>query len=125
MDFYPNVDIDAAQARAIAAALHDVAAVDGLHPRELRLIAAFSKDAGGAADASMSPETLAGALPNADLRLMFMRLALLLAHAEGGVSDAERALIGRYAGALGVSDADMLGLEYGLMQQMEAAVAAQ
>lgn len=122
MDFFPKVDIDAAQAQAIAAALHDVAAVDGLHPRELRLIESFSADNAGAPTTGGSPEALASALPDADRRLLFMRMALLLAHAEGAMSDAERAIIGRYATALGISEADMLGLEYGLMQQMEAAV---
>ncbi len=119
MSFFPNIPVSASEAGAIARALHSVAACDGVHPKELALIQAFAADLGDAPTA-IEPDALAAALPGADVRLLCMKLALLVAHNEGGVSDAERALIGRYASALELHEADVLALEGQVLSELVA-----
>ncbi|MFN7142518.1 MAG: hypothetical protein ACK4YP_01985 [Myxococcota bacterium] len=121
MSFFPPIDITPAQGLAFARALHTVAAADGAHPRELALIDAMFADVGGAT-APIAPEELAAAIPGADLRLLFMKLAYLVAHNEGGVTDAERALLERYAGALGLTAADRFVLEEQVLDEMMSAL---
>jgi len=119
MAFFPNIPVSASEAGAIARALHSVAACDGLHPKEVALIQAFAADLGDA-PTEIEPEALAAALPGADVRLLCMKLALLVAHNEGGVSDAERALLDRYAGALGLHESDVLALEGQVLGELVA-----
>ncbi|MDP2312189.1 MAG: hypothetical protein Q8P41_04735 [Pseudomonadota bacterium] len=119
MSFFPPIPVSAGEAGAIARALHTVAACDSLHPRELAMIRAFSEDL-GEAPSPIEPAELAAALPGGDHRLLCLKLALLVAHAEGEVSEAERVLLGRYATALELTDADMLALEEQVLEEMVA-----
>jgi tellurite resistance protein len=127
MDFFPEIDVSALQAEAIARGLYAVAAVDGVHERELALIAEFHNTAasGDAGDSSslaasvasfaritpLEPEALAPLLDGVPLRELFIKAALLLAWADGGVSAAERAKIGAFGKALAVSPETQAKLE--------------
>src|SRR5262252_8106293 len=119
MDFFPEIDVSALQAEAIARGLYTIAAVDGIHERELALIAEFHNAAasGDTGDASslaasvasfaritpLEPEALAPLLEGAALRELFIKAAFLLAWADGSVSSAERKKVDAFAKALGVS----------------------
>jgi tellurite resistance protein len=112
-EFFPEIDIDANQAEAIARGLYAVARVDGVHERELALIgevyqAALAGD-GSATTAPMAsleragalaPRELAALLAAGPVRELFVKTAFLLAWADGNVSAAERATIGQFAQAL-------------------------
>jgi hypothetical protein len=127
MDFFPEIDVGALQAEAIARGLYTIAAVDGVHERELALIAEFhnAAAAGDAGDASslaasvasfaritpLEPEALAPLLTGAPLRELFIKAAFLLAWADGSVSPAERAKIGAFGKALAVSPEAQATLE--------------
>lgn len=112
MDFYPEIVVDDAQAEAIARGLHAVAKCDGLHEREAALVASFLADPTKAATAladlerrpAITPGELAESLSSTELRLMFVKSALLLAWADGKVSAEERAVIATFATALEASD---------------------
>lgn len=112
MSFAEEVSIDEVQARAIARGLYAVAAVDGVHEREAALIASFWADAGGGAAAlaelqragTISSAELAGQLVTPAVRELFLRTALLLAYADGKVSDKERTILDDFAKALGAGD---------------------
>lgn len=109
MSFSPEIALDATQAEAIARGLFAVAKCDGIHEREAALVASFWGDVGGGAAAladlerrpKISEDELSAALPSPELRLMFLKSCVLLAWADGRESDAERAIIGRFAEALG------------------------
>ncbi len=119
MSFFPPIDVSPAEGRAVVRALHTVAAADGVHPGEVALIGALFADL-GEPPTPIAPEELAAALPGADLRLLCMKLAYLVAHNEGGVSTAERALLDRFASALDLSAADRLALEEQVLEEMIA-----
>jgi len=124
MDFFTEIDIDGAQAEAIARGLFAVARADGVHERELALIASFYGDAGAVgggrslADLErrepITPAELAAALPGAEHRKLFLKTAILLAWIDNVVTDAERVCIGGYATALGVSKEELDRLEDGV-----------
>jgi len=120
MEFFPDIEIDAQQAEAIARGLYAVAEVDGVHERELALISEFYRTtaddqaagagAGTSASASsltrisaLGPQDLAPLLPNGPMRELFIKASYLLAWSDGQVSEAERAQIGQFAAALAVS----------------------
>ena len=112
MDFFPELDVSALQAEAIARGLYAVALVDGVHERELALISDFYRTAseGGRASASsieragpLDPKDVAQLLLGAQHRELFVKAAFLLAWADGQVSAAERGKIAEYAKALEVS----------------------
>ena len=114
MEFFPEIPISEDQAQAIARGLFTVAAVDGVHEREATLIADFYGAAtGGDApkvtslaelgrQGPLAPADLAAALPGDELRQLFVKAALLLAYADGKVTEAERKQLAAYAKALGV-----------------------
>jgi hypothetical protein len=126
MDFFSEIDIDGAQAEAIARGLFAVAKVDGIHERELALIGSFYGDAGTSnralaeleAREAIKPAELAAALPGVDHRRLFLKTALLLGWVDGQVTDAERKLIGEYAAALGVGKDDLTNLEDGVKEYL-------
>ena len=116
MEFFPDIEIDAQQAEAIARGLFAVAEVDGVHERELALISEFYRTtaddpAAGSGQAASSltrisalgPQDLAPLLPNGPMRELFIKASFLLAWSDGQVSEAERAQIGQFAVALAVS----------------------
>lgn len=126
MSFFPQVEVSGPQAAAMARALFALAAVDGVHPRELMLIEAFYRDAlpEGGRPEPISPAELATALPGADERLLFVKTALLVAHVHGSISDAEARLLQSYAHGLGVTDGEIMAMEYDLLQEYERKVKA-
>lgn len=90
-----EVDLDAAAAHTIAAAMREVAECDGEHPRELELIDQFEAQVPGvrgAVDLST--------LTTAEHREVFIKSLVLVAFADGQVTDEERAVIEKYAAAL-------------------------
>jgi hypothetical protein len=112
MEFFPELDLSATQAEAIARGLYAVALVDGLHERELALIADFFGDTTpegrpehvGAASLQrlgpLDPPSLAAVLPAGPHRELFLKTAYLLAWADGQVSSGERASIDGFASGL-------------------------
>jgi tellurite resistance protein len=114
MEFFPEVDLSATQAEAMARGLYAVALVDGLHERELALIANFFGDTAegrpehvGAASLQrlgpLEPAALAAVLTEGPHRELFLKTAYLLAWADGEVSAGERGTIDGFAGALEAS----------------------
>ncbi len=109
MSFSPEIALDTTQAEAIARGLFAVAKCDGLHEREAALVASFWADVGGGAAALAELERrpaieageLSALLPSDDVRLLFLKTALLLAWADGHTSDAERGTIHAFAAAFG------------------------
>ena len=119
-DLSAEIDINEHQAEAIARGLIAVAKADGaMHDREAALIAEFYASttdriadlAGLARDTAVTGEYLAGTLPGAELRKVFIKTAMLLAHVDGVYSAAESKVIGEFAAALGFGDGDLRDLE--------------
>jgi tellurite resistance protein len=102
MEFFPDIDVSALEAEAIARGLYAVALVDGVHERELALIADFHHNAALGRPAPLEPQELAAHIAGAPHRELFIKAAYLLAWADGSISDAERRKIGEFAKALGV-----------------------
>jgi len=111
MDFFPNIDVSALEAEAIARGLYAVAQVDGVHERELALIADFHQSAALGRPAPLEPHELGAHLGGAQHRELFVKAALLLAWADGSVSAAERAKIAEFGKALSVSAETQARLE--------------
>lgn len=95
------IDIDAATAHAIAAAMREVSRADGVHPAEEALIDAFLAD--------LPPEGAGkvdlDALADPAHREAFLKSLLMVALADGELNDAELGVVKGYATKLGVSDA--------------------
>jgi uncharacterized membrane protein YebE (DUF533 family) len=126
MDFFPSIDVSAHEAETIARGLYTIAAVDGVHERELALISEFSRGAldddlaestsplspgGFGRVVPLDPASVSMLLATEPLRQLFMKAALLVAWADGSVSPAERTKIGEFAQALGVSPSALVALE--------------
>jgi uncharacterized membrane protein YebE (DUF533 family) len=126
MSFFPNVEVNAHQAETIARGLYAVAAVDGVHERELALISEFAWGTSDDDDDTrggplgggsfgqilpLEPASVALLLPEPALRELFMKAALLVAYADGRVSEAERATIGQFGDALGFAPPALAKLE--------------
>ena len=118
-EFYPEIEIDHAEAEAMAYGLFTVARADGdIHPAEKAMISEFfasttenPADLGALERApTMEAETLAQALGSKELRELFTKTALLLAYTDGTCADGEKAAIAKYAKALEISDADLADL---------------
>jgi len=129
MSFFPTIEVNAHEAETIARGLYTVAAVDGVHERELALISEFAwgtsaadDDTGGgplaggsfARIAPLEPSSVALLLPGAAHRELFMKAALLVAYADGSVSAPERKIIGQFAEALGIAAQALAKLEAGV-----------
>ncbi|MCS6913872.1 MAG: hypothetical protein RMK29_03580 [Myxococcales bacterium] len=125
MNFFSEVQLDSLQAEAIARGLYAIAHVDGMHTREEALVAAFWSDTGGSAQALSdlarheppSGEELGAVLYTPELRRLFIKTGLLLALADGQVSQGERALLSQYAEALGLAD-ELPRLEAGVKEYL-------
>jgi tellurite resistance protein len=120
MEFFPELDVSALQAEAIARGLYAVALVDGVHERELALISDvyWAASEGGRASATsieragpLEAKDVAQLLLGAEHRELFVKTAFLLAWCDGQVTAAERAKIAEYAKALGVSAETQATLE--------------
>jgi tellurite resistance protein len=113
---FTNVPISADEALVMAAALRDIAAVDGTHVEEQELIqsllAELADDLGDKPELPrISPSEIAHKLVDPVVRTVFLQSALLLAMADGAISAAERQRIRQYAVALQVSDVAYAELE--------------
>jgi tellurite resistance protein len=111
MNFFAEINVEKNHAEAIARGLFAIAHSDGLHEREAALVGSFWADAGGSfhalatleRSAPITGEELAAALDSAPLRQVFLKTALLMAFADGQVSEQESALVRSYADALGLT----------------------
>jgi uncharacterized membrane protein YebE (DUF533 family) len=118
--------VNAHEAETIARGLFAIAAVDGVHERELALISEFARSASTGDEETgdgplgsgpfgrvvpLDPSSVALLLPGPKLRELFMKAALLVAYADGSVSAAERKIIGQFAEALEVVPAALTKLE--------------
>jgi tellurite resistance protein len=119
-EFFPEIEINDAEADAIARGLYAVARADGqVHIREAQLISDFFSsttdrvsDLGALErDRDIEPAALAAALPGVELRKLFLKTALLLAFVDGEKAPKEEKLLHAYAAALGVKDEELHGLE--------------
>ena len=78
------VELDAPAARAIAAAMRDLAAVDGNHPQEMAMIEAFEADL-----PPFSGTTSLSALATPEAKETLLKSLVLLALADGQISAPE------------------------------------
>ena len=99
-EFFHKIPMDRETASFFAAGLRQLAEVDGLHEKEIALIHAFEDGL----DRVPCTFDLVGDHPldTAEKRELFMRSAILLALADGDISEVEGELIGRYAHGLGI-----------------------
>lgn len=112
-ELFPEIEVHADHAEAIARGLIVVAKADGeIHEREAALIADFYSSvterpvdmAALERAAPIDGAYLAATLPTAELRELFMKSAILLSYADGNYSAAESKVIADFAAALGVTD---------------------
>lgn len=132
MTVTPTTTLELHHLQAIVRAMHDVAQTDGVHDAERVMLRGFyescQRDAAALAsfdDLVAMPFDLAAIVD--DFRLPAQKIALLhscllLAHADGNYSAAERAKVQGFADALGVSAGELEQIEEGvadyLLQQI-------
>ncbi len=114
---FSDIRLSADEAAVMAGGLRDVAEVDGTHPEEAELIESLvgemAADLGDVPSVPrVTPADIAARLVDPTLRTVFLQSALLLAMADGVISEPERARIRQYASALGVSDVAYAELEH-------------
>jgi tellurite resistance protein len=107
---FTDVPMTSDDARAIVAALRDIAETDGVHEEEKALIesfmAALDLDLGAIEPTQlekMTPAQLAAQIFDPALRTITVQCAVLVAMADGSISEKERARVMEYATALGMS----------------------
>jgi tellurite resistance protein len=114
-ELFPEIEVRADHAEAIARGLIVVAKADGeIHEREAALIGDFYSSvterpvdmAALERAAPVDGAYLAATLPSPQLRELFMKTAILLAYADGNYSASESKVIGEFATAFGVTDLD-------------------
>lgn len=98
-----ELELGAAAAHTFAAAMREIAAIDGRHPDEDALIDEFERGLPGQA---LSRPDLS-ALDTPALRLAFLRSLVLVAFADGRMSEGERAALRDYGSRLGLSEGDL------------------
>lgn len=96
------VSLDQKVGRTFASAMRAVAEADGMHPREALLLASFEKELGGNGEAA-SLESL----DSAELKEAFVKSLLLVAFADGEISEPEAQVIRQYADLIKLSDHDL------------------
>lgn len=115
---FTEVPMTADDAGAIVAALRDIAETDGVHAEENALIESFVEaldvDLGATEPTklgAMTPALLATRLLDPTVRTVAVQCAVLLAMADGAISEKERARVLEYADALEVTRADYEKIE--------------
>lgn len=118
---FTNIPISADDAVVMAAALRDIAEIDGTHADEQELIEGLVRELAAdlgddAFDAGVTlpkitPQEIAHKLIDPAVRSVFLQSALLLAMADGAISAPERERIREYASALSVSPVAYAELE--------------
>ena len=119
MKLLNGVALEASEREAFARGLFVVAAGDGVDDREEALIERFGEESGAAPGLAariaelprITGEELAAAVPDGDKRLLFLKLALILARADGRVSLRENRAVLEFVLAL--------GLRLGAVEQLE------
>lgn len=102
---------------AFARGLYHIAAIDGVEPREEKLIRDFLREAGSSLayeDLGKSPIAameVAAALETSFLRRLFVRAAVAVVKADGQFTEHERRVLGEIADAFGMSNAEFGELE--------------
>lgn len=112
MNFFPEIQLEPHHAEAIARGLFAIAHADGMHEREAALIASFWADSGGSfsalsqleRSAPIGADDLKAVLNTKPLRQLFLKTALLMAFADGKVSNEEKTLVHSYAESLELSE---------------------
>lgn len=113
--FDPDLDIDARTAAAIAAGMLAVALADGeVHPRELEMIQGF-KDA---IPDEVDPSGVA--ITDDAVRRVLVQSLVMVALADGAISEVERATIREISRAHGASDAVIAEVEAEVRRAMFA-----
>ncbi len=92
-----GIDITLPAARTIAAAMREMACVDGLHPNEAEILRTFEEDLPAQ---ELPPEVALETLDAPELREAFFKSLLLVAYADGRLSPEEQGVIDRYTAAL-------------------------
>jgi tellurite resistance protein len=119
-DFFPEIDIRDDQAEAIARGLYAVARADGnVHEREAAMITEFfnattdhaSHLAALERQPKLEPTNLALILGSPELRQLFVKTAILLAHVDGSYAPNEAKQIAEYAKACGIDAKSLTQLE--------------
>ena len=99
-DFMDDIaNVDGPTGHAIAAAMREVASVDGLHESEAALIDRFVRDlppADGPIDES--------AINTDTLRSLYVKSMILVAYADGALTEPEKALVARKSAAVGFDE---------------------
>lgn len=111
MNFFSEINVEKHHAEAIARGLFAIAHSDGMHEREAALVGSFWADTGGSMhalaslerSAPITGEELAEALASPGHRRLFLKTALLMAFADGKVSEQESTLVRTYADALALT----------------------
>jgi tellurite resistance protein len=115
-EFFPEIMIREQEAEAIARGLYTVAQADGaVHPRELALISEYyatssdnpSDFAALERSGPIEPEVLATLLDRPEVRILFLKTALLMAYADGSFGKGEGESIQRFAAAMDVDKATL------------------
>jgi tellurite resistance protein len=128
----PTTTLELHHLQAIVRAMHDVAQTDGVHDAERVMLRGFyescQRDAAALAsfdDLVAMPFDLAAIVDDFKLsaqKIALLHSCLLLAHADGSYSAAERAKVQGFADALGVSAGELEQIEEGvtdyLLQQI-------
>ncbi len=100
-----------------ALGLYHLASLDGIDPSESKLIEEFMGETGlelSLSDLdtmSFSPVEAAQVLSTSFLRRLFLKTAIVLVHADGTYSNAERQALGAIADAFGLSASEFAMLE--------------
>ncbi len=114
-ELYEGIDLTPDQSEWIVRGLLDLAAVDGIHPSEMALIADFHSGEASAESLEVlqaKPFDLAacaGVLRAGGPKVVeaFLVSSYLLIYADGNHSDAERSRIAEYGDALGLSHGEL------------------
>src|SRR5262245_13330473 len=118
-EFFPEIEIKAEQAEAIARGLYAVARADGhVHEREAAMIGEFYAATGVSAaglgalerSAPIEPGALAAALSTPALGKLFIKTALLLAYTDSDLGPGEAKVLSDFAAALGVAPVELATL---------------
>ena len=99
------VDVDGPQGHAIAAAMREVAEVDGMHEAEAELIRQFTSGL-PPQDGDVDPSVI-----NSDeLRHAYVKSMVLVAYADGALTDLEQALVAEKSVSIGFNTAELPGV---------------
>jgi tellurite resistance protein len=128
MEFFQETDITAGQAEVVARGMLAVARAEGgLRKAELELVKSFySEVAGGGARhlatlenaPDLTPDVAATALTSEPLAHLFLKSCILAGYADGDYTPEERAVVDRFANALGVDEAAVAKLEHSVKEYL-------